>query len=141
MPAIDQFRICLDDIDAAGVIFAPRLIALVHRSIETILAKRGLDFAAIIRQGIHALPVVRIETEFLAPLRHGDEVTVSLSVHRLGTRSVTFAAVVSIPAQNHRVAAKVMQTQVAIDIASNAAVDLPAPWRMVLTSLLSEQLT
>jgi 1,4-dihydroxy-2-naphthoyl-CoA hydrolase len=117
-------RIRLNDIDAAGVAFGPHLIALAHEAVEDALRAAGLDFAAVLREGAYALPLVRIESDFKAPVRHGDDLEPTVTVVKRGERSFTLKTVLQIA--GGPVAVEVVQTHVALDPKARAAVALPA---------------
>ena len=80
-----------DEVDVAGFVYFPRVIALAHEAIERLLAASMLDYAALIIGRRIGLPCVHVEADFAAPLRFGDELEVSLSVTSFGESSVTFA--------------------------------------------------
>jgi acyl-CoA thioesterase FadM len=69
MPA---YTVRLNDIDAAGVVFAARICAIAHECYEDDLGAAGLSLADVLADGNCLLPLVRIEADFRAPLRHGD---------------------------------------------------------------------
>ncbi len=132
-PLKESLRIHLDDVDAAGVAFGPRLIMLAHRAAETILARHGLDIAVILRAGRIALPLVRIETDFRAPLRHGDSVVADLVCRRIGTSSVTLATRLC---AGSTVACEVVQIHACIDARTHQTIPLPDDLRAALLPLM-----
>ncbi len=129
MPTINR-RILLDDCDAAGVVFGPRIVALAHHAYEESLAAVGVDLAALIRAGELALPYVHLDCEFRAPLRHGDELRLAVTCEKIGTTSFTMAIEFFRAAES---CAKVRQTHVAIACATRAKTELPATIRAALT--------
>lgn len=80
------FRHC----DPAGIAFFPRCFEMVNDVVEAFFADR-LDwpFEALHRDG--AVPTATIETDFRAPSRHGDRLTFTLAIERLGKTSMTYA--------------------------------------------------
>jgi 1,4-dihydroxy-2-naphthoyl-CoA hydrolase len=135
MPAASvPYRLLIDDIDAAGVVFGPRLVAIAHRAVEEVLADRGLDFAAVLRDGVFALPLVKVEAEFREPLRHGDRLDLVVGCDRLGSSSFTMT--IDMRTRDGAIAAVVRQTQVAIAVATRTAIPLPAGVRQALTGLM-----
>lgn len=82
--------------DPAGIVFYPRFFDIVHEVLEDwfsdalrcpfreLIVERGLGF-----------PIVRLATEFRAASRLGDELTVALSVPRLGGASMSVDYAVS----------------------------------------------
>ena len=83
--------IFLQHTDAAGVLFFANQLALVHEVYEAWLASAGLSVRHVLDAGVHAFPIVKAETELLAPIRVGDDVRISLSLTRLGESSLTIA--------------------------------------------------
>ena len=127
-------RILLDDCDAAGVVFGPRITALAHHAYEEALAALGVDFAALIRSGELALPYVHLECEFRAPLHHGDLVDWRVSCSRLGDTSFTMRIEAVVGTTS---CAVVSQTHVAIDPRTRSKVTVPAAVRTALTTLVA----
>ncbi len=126
----ERYRVTLDEVDAAGVVFAPTLIALAHRAYERAALKRGLDLAALVRARAIAVPLVRIECDFTAPSRHGDELTLAVSCARVGTSS--YALVVAIDGVAGDARAVVTQVHACIDPAAGKSIPLPDWLRALL---------
>jgi YbgC/YbaW family acyl-CoA thioester hydrolase len=80
--------ILMGQVDAAGVVFGPRLLEMAHAAYEAFLFENGWSVQRILDEG-WALPIVHLEADFSGPLRLGDLVTVQLSVERLGGSSFT----------------------------------------------------
>lgn len=73
--------------DAAGIIFYPRAFELVNGAVEDWFAAMGKPFGDLhLKDGL-GVPVVRLETEFVAPLRLGDVVDFEIAVAALGKSS------------------------------------------------------
>jgi acyl-CoA thioesterase FadM len=83
-----QLEIGMGQADAAGVIFAPRLLELAHAVYEAFLAENGWSVKRILDEG-WALPIVHMEADFLMPLRLGDPLLAVLEVEQLGESSFT----------------------------------------------------
>lgn len=128
-----RWRVRLDDIDAGGVVFAARLIALAHQAYEEAMDEAGLALAAVVRDGRWALPLVRVEADFRAPLRHGDDLT--LVVGLAGSSERSYRIVVRVFTAPARLAAQVEQVHVALDLASGRAEALPEALRAALARL------
>lgn len=88
-----RFRHC----DPAGIVFFPRYLEMLNDLFEDFMAGLGHPFAAL--HGSDAapgaetggVPTVRVEADFLAPSRLGDQLELTLGVARLGRSSVTLA--------------------------------------------------
>lgn len=76
--------------DPAGIVFYPRYFEMTNSVVENFFREAAdLPFAQIMAQQ-NGVPTARIETDFLAPSRLGEELLWELVVDRLGKSSVTF---------------------------------------------------
>ncbi len=130
--AAQRHRVTLDEVDAAGVVFAPTLIALAHRAYEQAALERGLDLAALVRAREIALPVVRVECDFHAPSRHGDELTLAVSCARVGGSS--YALTIALRGAVGDARATVTQVHACVDPATGRSTTLPEWLRALLTT-------
>jgi 4-hydroxybenzoyl-CoA thioesterase len=75
--------------DPAGIIFYPRYFDLIHEVKEDWF-RMTLDwpFSKLIGEIKKGFPIVRLESEFHAPSRLGDELTIVLTVPQLGRSSM-----------------------------------------------------
>ena len=75
--------------DPAGIIFYPRYFDLIHEVKEDWF-RMTLDwpFSKLIGETKKGFPIVRLESEFHTPSRLGDELTIVLTVPRLGSSSI-----------------------------------------------------
>ncbi len=124
-------RVELQEVDAAGVVFAPTLIALAHRAYEQAALQRGLDLAALVRAREIALPVVRVECDFHAPLRHGDDLILAVSCARVGGSS--YALTIALRGALGDARATVIQVHACVDPATGRSTTLPDWLRALLT--------
>jgi len=73
----------------AGIAYYPNLVNFLHEAFEDFFAGHvGRPYPEMFRDGI-GTPTVRLEMEFLAPVRYGDRVRVGVTVERVGGTSVT----------------------------------------------------
>lgn len=76
------------DLDAAGIAYYPNLVNFLHESFEDFFVGHlGRPFPEVYREGL-GFPTVKLEMEFLAPVRYGDQVEVSVAVERVGESSL-----------------------------------------------------
>lgn len=73
--------------DPAGIVFYPQFFVLLHEVQEDFLAHIGFAEHKLIQSGT-GVPIVDLKTEFLGMCRHGDEVTISLRLSKLGNSSL-----------------------------------------------------
>jgi acyl-CoA thioester hydrolase len=76
--------------------------------------------------------VARIEIDFKAPVRLGDELEISVHASRFGTKSFDLDYVLRVDGE---VVAQAKSVQVAYDYDRRQAMPLPADWREKLTAI------
>ena len=124
------------DIDAAGICFFPRIYEHLHDAFEDFFdTGAGVPYAKVIAEERIGFPVVKIDTEFTAPMRHGDCVDVEISVAAIGTKSFTCRYRL-LRGKELCVTAHV-KTAV-IDLSQMRSVALPAHHRKFLSAYLDE---
>lgn len=86
-----------EDCDPAGIGFYPRILMMVNRLIEDFFAE-ALDcpWPRLHGHEKRAVPTVRLEVDFKAPLRQGDALELELAVIRVGERAFTVAVTGSV---------------------------------------------
>lgn len=90
-PFVFSRPVRFDEIDAAGFAYFPKVIALAHEALERMLEEaRPGGYAGWVVGDRVGLPCVHLGADFSAPLRFGDEITVSIGVVRFGGTSVAF---------------------------------------------------
>ena len=75
---IDRRAIRFQDIDAAGIIFYPRVLEMFHDAYGSFLAFAGCPLADVVKAGQWIAPVRHAEADYFKPLRFGDEVDVEI---------------------------------------------------------------
>jgi 4-hydroxybenzoyl-CoA thioesterase len=76
------------DIDAAGIAYYPRLVNFLHEAFEDFFASHvGRPFPQVLKEGL-GFPIVKLEIEFVSPVRYGDTLEVALAIERVGGASV-----------------------------------------------------
>ena len=68
--------------DIEGIVNNAVYLNYLEHTRHLFLANKGFDFAALTRNGIH-LVVIRIEADYLHPLRSGDKFHVTASLERI----------------------------------------------------------
>jgi 1,4-dihydroxy-2-naphthoyl-CoA hydrolase len=79
----------LKDTDAAGVIFFANYFIFAHETYELFLEEIGYSPRRIIQQESFLLPIVHAESDYHQMIGLEDEITIVLSVHRIGKTSLT----------------------------------------------------
>jgi YbgC/YbaW family acyl-CoA thioester hydrolase len=80
------------DIDDAGIAYYPKLLHYFHCAFEDWWSDAlQHPYSRLLHHDQLGFPAVKLEAEFFAPVRYGDEPLVHLGILRLGAGSVEFA--------------------------------------------------
>ena len=116
-------RIRFGHCDPAGIVFYPQYLVLFNGLVEDWVDQAlGISYAGLIGERRVGLPTVRLECDFRAVSRMGEDLVFGLAVERLGTRSLTLAVDVGHQGQA-RVTARIVL--VSTDLATHRAMALP----------------
>lgn len=75
--------------DPAGIVFYPRFFEIAHEAKEQWFgAIIGVPFQQFVGARGRGLPIVRLEADFFAASRHGDELDIAITVAQLGRSSL-----------------------------------------------------
>lgn len=76
--------------DPAGIVFYPRYFEIINDCIEAFFDDVvGVPFEQMHRK--NAVPTAQINCQFKAPSRHGDQLLLSLKLHKLGRSSLNLS--------------------------------------------------
>lgn len=75
---VEQRLIRFQDIDAAGIIFYPRVLEMFHDAYAAFLGFAGCPLPEVLRSGTWLAPVRHAEADYFKPLRFGDPVQVEI---------------------------------------------------------------
>lgn len=120
-------RIRFSDCDPAGIVFYPQYFVLLNGVMEDWVDALGIGFADLVSRRRIGLPTVRLEADFRAVSRFGDQVTMALEVERLGGKSLTLALRCEGADGELRMAMR--QVVVTTSLETHAAVAVPADLR------------
>src|SRR6185437_534604 len=82
-------KVRMHDTDMAGILFFARQFRFAHDALEDFVASEGLTFDEVFHQKDYVFVIVHAEADYLAPLKVSDELSVHVSVERVGTSSFT----------------------------------------------------
>ncbi len=116
------------DIDLARVVYYPRLFHYLHQAFEEWFASLGTPYPDLVLRENLGFPSVRVETEFLRPLRYGDTARVEIEIVEIGSKSLTLRYGLSRVPGGEACARAVVKT-VAINHETFAPVPIPDAWR------------
>jgi YbgC/YbaW family acyl-CoA thioester hydrolase len=85
------------DIDPAGVLFFGRIYDYLHHAYEEFWGSAGVDRAWFFAGAPFLVPIVHSEADYKAPFRHGETVSVTIDVEKVGRASFTLRYAVTGP--------------------------------------------
>lgn len=88
-PFVYARRVRFDEVDPAGIVFFARYLHLAHEAMEALFDRLEGGYASFVRDRGLGVPAVKATVEYFAPLRHGDEVTITVETTHVGTTSFT----------------------------------------------------
>jgi 1,4-dihydroxy-2-naphthoyl-CoA hydrolase len=71
-------RVRFQDVDAAKVVFFPRVLEYFHDAYVAFLDERRLGLPEVLAKGEWGLPIRHAEADYMAPLRFGDSIEVAI---------------------------------------------------------------
>jgi YbgC/YbaW family acyl-CoA thioester hydrolase len=86
---VDRRAIRFQDIDAAGIIFYPRVLEMFHDAYAAFLAAAGTPLPEVLNSGTWLAPVRHAEADYFKPLRFGDPVSVEICRAHLSESEAT----------------------------------------------------
>lgn len=122
----------LHHIDAYGILFFANQLAFCHDAFQAWLAANGRPLAPTRGEAEYIAVMVRVESEYRAPVRLGDRLNVVYTVAAVGTTSFTNRYLLVNPAGT--VVGEVRTVQVTIDPATSAKMPIPAWLRALLVA-------
>ena len=125
-------RIRFSDCDPAGIVFYPQYFVMFNGLLEDwVDGPLGIGFAELVSGRRVGLPTVRLEADFRAVSRFGDDVVLSLAVERLGGKSLTLALECR-AAGDGELRMAVRQVIVVTSLESHRAIAMPADLRAAI---------
>ena len=110
------------DLDGAGIAFYPNLVRFLNNAFEDFFAGHvGRPFPEVHESGL-GFPAVKLEMEFLAPVRYGDSVVVQVVVEHIGRSALRLRYEGSVAG---RPVFKARNTSVAVDMKAFRSVPIP----------------
>ena len=124
-----RYRYRFGDIDDAGIAYYPSFFHYFHCAFEDWWSDGlGAPYDAVLHDEKFGLPAVRVESDFLAPIRYGDEPDIHLGILRLGNSSVEFGYWMTRGAEK-TLLSRARITTVAVDMGTMAKQPIPSKWR------------
>lgn len=77
----------MHDTDMAGILYFPKQFRFCHDALEDFVEQQGLSFNEVFNEKPFVFVVKHCEADYHAPLFVGDDLTVDLSVEKIGHTS------------------------------------------------------
>jgi 4-hydroxybenzoyl-CoA thioesterase len=123
-------RFC--DCDPAGIVFYPQYMVMLNTLAEVWFDEAlKIPYAVLIGERRTGLPTVRLEVDFTAISRHGEQLALSVEIEKLGRSSLTLIAEFS-SATNHELRLRARQVLVCTSLVTHKAQPLPDDVRAAL---------
>ena len=124
--------------DPAGIVFYPQYFVMFNDVLEDWFSDElGVGFDTLVVERRIGVPTVRLEVDFSAVSRMGDEVVLSLAIERLGRRSLTLALRCESREGEVRMAAR--QVLVTTSLDTHRAVDIPTDIRAAIARTIASK--
>ncbi len=131
-------RIRFSDCDPAGIVFFPQYFIMLNGLVEDWVTQAlGIPYHGLITTRGVGLPTVRLESEFRAVSRLGDDVLLRLGVERLGHRSLTLH-VDCVSAVDEELRMTIRQVIVTTSLATHRAIAMPEDLRQAIEVFMGE---
>jgi 4-hydroxybenzoyl-CoA thioesterase len=119
------------DCDPAGIVFYPQYFVMFNGLLEDWISDGlAVGFGSLVLERRIGLPTVRLEVDFSAISRMGDQVVLSLAVERLGNRSLTLA--LRCESKEGQLRMAVRQVLVTTSLDTHQAIDIPPDVRAAI---------
>jgi 4-hydroxybenzoyl-CoA thioesterase len=85
---VHRSQVRFGHVDPAGIVFYPRFFEMLNAAVEDWFENFiGVDFATLHLERKIGVPTVRVESDFLAPCRLGEQIDIDLEVEEVGRTS------------------------------------------------------
>ncbi len=130
-------KVRMHDTDMAGILYFPRQFRFAHDALEDFVASEGIDFDQVFRKEDFVFVIVHCEADYYSPLRVGDEITVQVSVERIGSSS--FTMLYEIYKKDHTHVGTAKTIHVTLERVSREKIAIPEKLRKRLEKHLVEE--
>jgi len=134
---VDRREIRFQDIDAAGIIFYPRILEMFHDAYAAFLAHAGSPLRDVLRTDTWIAPVRHAEADYFKPLRYADLVTVEICRAHVAETEATLGYRVARAEGNGEVCVVGQVVHTFVDRATFKRISMPEPVRRALLHIES----
>ena len=129
-----SIKVRFGDIDHAGIAYYPNLYHYLHIAFEEFFEEFiGTSYPEFLDKERIGFPTVKVETEFLRPIRYGDTLEITLTIPRVGHTSVEIVFT-AVRRGDDGPCLISRQKVVAVDMSTFRPVQVPARYRALFMS-------
>ena len=122
------------DCDPAGIVFYPQYFVMFNGLVEDWVDEGlGIGFRKLVIERQTGLPTVRLEADFRAVSKMGDRVQLSLTVEKLGSRSITLDSRCT-DLEDGELRVQMRQVLVCTSLQTHQAIEVPADMREAIAA-------
>ncbi len=130
MQFVTEIPVRFGETDPAGVVYYPRFFHYYHCAFEEFFgACHGASYATWTQTHQVGFPTRRVESDFSSPLRYGDTAVITVTIPRLGDRSLDFHF--SLATHDERAIATSLTSKVCVDMGTFESRPIPDELRTV----------
>lgn len=128
-------KIRFGDVDKAGIAYYPRIFNMCHVAFEEMWERFiGRSYDRMILEDKIGMPIVHVNADFISPLQYGAEISIRVSVVRIGKSSVEFQFdFFKTTSRNHL--ARINITNAMVNMESFKSVEIPPKYRTFFEQL------
>jgi len=127
---VTEIPIRFGETDPAGVVYYPHFFHYYHCAFEEFFGScHGTNYATWTQTNQVGFPTRRIESDFSEPLRYGDTARISVSIPRIGDRSLDFQF--SLNTTDGRAVSSALIGKVCVDMTTFKSCTIPDELRVV----------
>ena len=127
------------DVDAAGVLFFGRIFDYTHMAYEELIATSGFDRVRYFSGGEFLVPIAHAKADDKKPILHGERVSITIDVTRVGRASVHLRYMVTGPGGDADLRASVLTVHAFVERATMKPIPVPEPLRGFFLGHLREE--
>ena len=129
MSYMTTVKVRFGDIDHAGIAYYPNLYHYFHIAFEDFFEEFvGTPYPEVLDREKLGFPTVKVQTEFLEPIRYGETLKITITVPRIGRTSVDFLFIATREGDGKTCIVS-RQTVVALDMGTFRPTPLPPTYR------------
>lgn len=131
----DRRNVRFQDVDAAGIVFYPRVLEYMSDAYVAFLGACGMHVPRSIEAANYRIPLVHAEADYHAPMRFGDPIFVDVVAVKLGRTS--FQVGYRIRHENGRIAAVGQTAHVTVSLPNFVPMPIPDELRAALETKMA----